>query len=341
MSTLRIGQIGICHEHASGAMNALRRRPDLFAVVGVVDDRATTTAAHVRRDDLRPYEGLAWLSEEALLATPGLQAVVVETPNADLVPTALRCLARGLPMHMDKPGGEDLELFRRLRLGCEARGLPFQMGYMFRANPAIQWCLEAVRSGWLGEIFEVQGSMSHNYGDDDYHDYIGRLPGGLMFNLGCHIIDLAVAMLGRPAGVTPILKSAPGFPEAIRNHCLAILEYPHATATVRSCSLEVDGLPRRRLRICGTSGTAELAPLERFDGQKLALSLSLRHPAGGLAAGNHALEFGPQHDRYEGQFVALAEAIRGRRNALPFSAAHDILVQEVLLAASGCTTWKE
>ena len=131
--------------------------PDVFEIVGVVDDRESA-AAKFAGGDLKPYEGLKWLSEEELFNTPGLQAVTVETPNLDLVPAALRCMERNLAIHMDKPGGEDLELFALLRKGCEERKLPFQMGYMFRGNPAMQWCLKAVHNGWLGEIFEVQGS---------------------------------------------------------------------------------------------------------------------------------------------------------------------------------------
>ena len=163
MKRIKIGQIGVCHEHAAGKIQALRLRPDVFELVGVVDDRASA-AAKFAGSDLKPFEGLPWLTEEALFATPGLQAVTIETPNGDLVPTALRCLEHGLAMHMDKPGGEALDLFARLRRGCEARKLPFQMGYMFRHNPAMQWCVRAVRQGWLGDVFEIQAGMSHDYG---------------------------------------------------------------------------------------------------------------------------------------------------------------------------------
>jgi len=38
--------------------------------------------------------------------------------------------------------------------------------------------------------------------------------------------------------------------------------------------------------------------------------------------------------------IELADMIRGRR-ANPYSSEHDILVQEVVLAASGYTEWKE
>ena len=129
MKKIKIGQIGVCHEHAAGKMNTMRLRPDIFEIVGVLDDRATT-AAKFAGGDLTPYHGLKWLTEEELFNTPGLQAVTVETPNLDLVPVSMRCMDHNLAMHMDKPAGDDLALFGKLLDGCKARKLPFQMGYM-------------------------------------------------------------------------------------------------------------------------------------------------------------------------------------------------------------------
>jgi predicted dehydrogenase len=335
INKIKIGQIGICHEHAAGKMNSLRRLPEVFEIVGVVDDRQSP-AAKFAGSDLKPYEGLKWLTEEELFKVPGLQAVAVETPNFDLVPTALRCMERNLAMHMDKPGGENLELFGKLLEGCKARNLPFQMGYMFRGNPAMQWCLKAVRNGWLGEIFEVQGSMSHNYGGDVYQEYLGNFQGGIMFNLGCHLIDLIIAMLGRPEKITPFLKSAPGYPDEIKNNCLTILEYAHATVSLRACSLEADGVNRRRFKVCGTKGSIEICPLERFDGQPLQMRLLLLEGNEEYSAGTHIVDFGVKVDRYEDQFLELAKIINGEMNN-PYTYEHDYLVQEVFLIASGYT----
>ena len=339
MKKIKIGQVGVCHEHASGKINTLRKMPEIFEIVGIVDDR-NSRAAKFAGGDLEPYEGLKWLTEEELFNTPGLQAVAVEVPNLDLVPTALRCMERNLAMHMDKPGGEDLELFARLRKGCTERKLPFQMGYMFRNNPAMQWCLKAVHNDWLGEIFEIHGSMSHNYGGEAYQEYIGEFKGGIMFNLGCHLIDFIIAILGRPEKIVPFLKSAPGYPERIKNNCLTIMEYPHATVTLRVCSREADGLNRRRLKICGTKGSVELCPLERFDGQPLEMRLTLLEDSPEYAAGTHIVDFGVKRDRYEDQLLELAKIIRGEMEN-PYTCEHDCLVQEVLLAASGYAKWKK
>ncbi len=337
MTRIKIGQIGICHEHAAAKMMSLRALDEVYEVVGVVDDRHSPAAKRAPADR-SPYEGLAWMTEEELFAIPGLQAVTVETPNLDLVPTALRCLERGLAMHMDKPGGEDLAQFGRLLQGCQAKRLPFQMGYMLRSNPAIQFCRTAVSQGWLGDVFEIQANMSHDYGGAAYQEYLANFRGGILFNLGCHLIDTVVAILGRPDSVTPFLKSAPGSPAQSMNNGLVVLEYPHAHVMLHACSLEPDGLPRRRFKLCGTRGTVELCPLERFDGKPLTLRWTLGEATEEYAAGTHVIDFGVQRDRYRAQLLELARVIRGEIEN-PYSYDHDYLVQEVVLAASGVCQW--
>lgn len=339
MSKIKIGQIGVCHEHASGKIDSVRKLPDVFEVVGVVDDRSTT-AAKFAGSNLKPYEGLRWLSEDELLNYPGLQAVLVEVPNTDLVPVAMRCMERGLAMHMDKPGGEDLALFGKLVAGCKAKQLPFQMGYMFRGNPAMQWCIKAARNGWLGDIYEIQASMSHNYGGDEYQEYLANYRGGIMFNLCCHFIDFVVDILGRPSGVTSFLKNAPGTRPGIVNNALSILDYPEATVTLRACSKEVNGLNCRRLKICGTKGTADLCPVERFDGKPLTMELHLKEANADYPAGDQIVDFGIKTDRYIDQLTELAKIIKGELPN-PDIYDHDCLVQEILLAASGYTQWEK
>ena len=333
MKRIRIGQIGVCHEHAEGKMRSLRRLPDVFDVVGVVDDR-NTRAARIAGDDLTAYEGLPRMTEEELFRTPGLEAVTVETPNEELVPTALRCLERGLAMHMDKPAGSDLAQFDSLLAGCARLNLPFQMGYMFRNNPAFQLCVRAGREKWLGELFEVQANMSHCYGGAAYQSYLRAFRGGIVFNLVCHLIDFTVAMLGRPEKTTSFLKSTPGLPDSIRNNGLVILEYPHATATLRACSLEVGGLEQRRLKICGTKGTIELSPLERFDGQPLVMRMTLLEPNAAYPAGTHLIDLGVRDDRYREQLLEFAGVIRGQVSD-PYTREHDHWVHETTLAACG------
>jgi predicted dehydrogenase len=334
---IKIGQIGVCHEHAA-KITSLKKLPDIFEIVGIVDDRHSK-AARFAGNNLKPYEGIKWMTEEELFNIPGLEAVMVETANNDLVPTAMRCMEHNLAIHMDKPGGEDLKLFGKLLNGCKERNLPFQMGYMYRNNPAFQFVQKAVRRGWLGDIFEIQTGMSHDYGGADYQRYLSNFKGGIMFNLGCHPIDIVVSILGRPEKVTPFLKSTPGSANGAKNNCRAVIEYPHATVTIHACDQEVDGISNRRFKIAGTNGTIEWCPLERFDGKPLIIELKLREGNEEYSAGSHTVDLGVKLDRYEDQLVELAKIIQGKIKN-PYTYEHDYNTQEVLLAAAGYTKWQ-
>ena len=336
MKKIRVAQIGILHEHAHGKMDTLRRLTELFEVVGYVDDRDFSVTPYYQPDQERPYQGLKHLTLDEVFNDSTLEAVTVEVPNNELVPIGLRCMERNLAIHLDKPAGESLEPYKNLLDGCEKRKLPFQMGYMFRGNPAFQFAIRAIRERWLGEVCQLEIDMNHNYGGEAYQHYLRNFPGGIIWNLGCHLVDFVVAAMGHPTSVASYQKSAPGDPEDFRNNGLAVLEYPHATVTLRSCSR--CGMPSRRLRVIGTKGSLNLEPLERFDGQPLEIQLHLAAPAADYPAGHHAVRFPPQTDRYAAQLTEWARMIRGEARS-PYSFAHDLIVHKATLAAAGLIRW--
>jgi len=341
MEKVNIIQIGIRHEHAAGKWATLKKRPDLFNLIGYVDERDFCKTPHLTQffnEGL--YADHRKLSLDEALNYPGLEAVTVEVPNNDLVPVALQCMEHGLAMHMDKPAGEDLALYKKLLDGCKAKNLPFQMGYMFRGNPAFQFCIRAVHEKLIGEVFEIEADMNHSYGNEIYQKYIGQFSGGIMYNLGCHLIDFIVAAMGRPDNVTSFLKSAPGYPDSIRNNCMAVLEYPHALATLSSCSKDACTTNGRTMKIAGTKGTIKFNPFERFDGRSVEIELTMSEDSGLFPKGIHTLRFPPQRDRYEIQLTELAQVIRGEAKST-YSYEHDYLVHEVTLAASKYITWRK
>jgi len=335
MSRIKIGQIGVGHEHASGIMLALRNLPNQYEVVGVVEEPDPGWP------DPRAYEGVPRLSEAELLATPGLRAVAVETNMPLLAETALRCADRGLHLHVDKPGGESLAPFIALADACRTRGLALQMGYMYRYNPAICFCLRALREGWLGEPFELHLAMSR-WDNDAYRRFLADYPGGAMYNFGSHLIDLAVAFLGRPRQVHAFQGQTRD--DGLCDNGLAVLEYPRCTATIRASIAEVDGMKHRRLILCGTRGTVEVCPLEqpwdRYATHPLQVRLTLLEGNAEYAAGTHLVDVGVMHGRYEAQLMELARVIRGEM-ANPWPYEHELLTQQVLLAAAGYEDWEQ
>lgn len=331
MKKLKVVQIGVCHEHANGKFLAAKKMSDTFEIVGVVDERGYSTTPRIS-DFSDLVKDVPHLSEEEVYQRSDVDVVFVEVPNLDLVPTALRVMEHGLPMHLDKPAGTDLAAYKRLLDGCAARGLPLQMGYMFRGNPVFQFVQQLARHGAFGDIHSIDMDMHHCYGGEPYQEYLAKMKGGIMFNLGCHLIDFVVSLLGEPCGVTPFLKGTPEQPAGCVNNSLAVLDYPHATVCLRSCSRTPGGT--RHCRIEGTAGCCEWAPLERYDHVPLQLHFYLSKPCMGFFAGKHTLEFPPQADRYEVQLRELAEVVRGNAQS-SYSYEHDYLVHKVTLAASG------
>ena len=99
MKKIKIGQIGIGHNHGSEKMASLRRLSDIFEVVGVVESDPEWMA---KRGNLSVYKDLPFMTEEELFSIPDLDAVAVETDGFELCPTALRCAERGVHIHMGR-----------------------------------------------------------------------------------------------------------------------------------------------------------------------------------------------------------------------------------------------
>ena len=328
---VRVVQWGMCHEHADGKFQSLKKLPDVFELVGIVDDRASTTPRATK--SYKQYDGIRRLTPEEVWADKSIECVLVEVTNDDLPPVALQCAEHGLAMHMDKPAGRDFALYERIVNLCRQRSIPLQMGYMFRVNPAIRFAQKAVREGWLGEIISVEADMNHSYGDSQYPPYVASLKGGLMYNLGCHLVDFILPMMnGKPKRAHVIRQAAPGDPEGCGTSCVSVLEWPRGTVTLRSARNAKMNV--RWLRVQGSRGELDLRPIERFDGQPLKLELRLSEPAGGYAKGVHVVDFGVQEDRYADQLRELADIIRGRAPN-PDLYDHDLAVHAVTLMASG------
>jgi predicted dehydrogenase len=320
---IKVGQIGIGHNHASAKMATFRKLADYYEVVGVVEPDPEWRK---RRGNDPAYRGLTWMTEEQLLNTKGLTTVAVETDVCDLVPTAARCIDAGMHLHLDKPGGETIGPFQKLIDEAQRRQLTVQLGYMYRNNPAIQFCFRAVREGWLGRVFEIHCVMSRQQ-PLVYRKWLSQFHGGTMYIFGCHLIDLVLTMLGRPDRIASYQRQTQSEVELYDNG-LAVLEYPRATVTIRTASLEVEGYNRRQLVVCGDAGTVEIRPLEPPK-----LWLTLAKARDGFAKGRQEVAVPPMPGRYDDQLIELARILRGEIDN-PFPLAHELMLQEVLLAAS-------
>ena len=327
MPKIKIGQIGTGHAHASGKMEVYRKS-DEYEVVGIAEPDETLRRVAERQ---AAYKDLPWMSVEQLLNLPGLQAVAVETEPRHLLGHAEACVDAGKHVHLDKPAGESLLQFRRIVDSATRRHLCLQMGYMYRYNPAVVLMRDLLRKGFLGEPFEVHCVMSKVV------DAANRLKhaeysGGMMFELACHVIDIAIDVLGAPETVTPYHQHAGRQQDSLKDNMLAVLTYPRALATVKTSALEVEGFSRRHFVVCGTEGTLHIEPM---DAPKIVrLALSKEH--GKYHKGYQDVPV-PGYERYVGDAADFAKVIRGEK-MFDWSPMHDLAVQETVLKASGCPT---
>lgn len=317
---IKVGQIGVGHAHAS-KLSVYRQSAD-YEVVGIVEPDD-----HLRRaaENTAPYQGLTWLTREELLATPGLQAVLIETRVRDLLDNAEVCVNAGKHIHLDKPAGDSLPQLRRILAAAAGQNLLVQMGYMFRYNPAVVLLREFLSNNWLGEVFEVHAVMSKVV-DPASRKQLAEYPGGILFELGCHILDLVLGVLGKPEKVTSYNQHSAKNGDGLLDNMLAVLSYANATATVKSSALEVAGFDRRHLVVCGTEGTFHIQPLDNPSAR-----ISLTQARGEYKPGTHEVKF-PKYSRYVGDAADMAAVIRGEKR-FAFSADHDLAVQETLLRA--------
>ena len=314
---IRVGQIGTQHGHAAGKMETLRRLGDHFEVIGLAGAGEKPGAA---------FEGIPRLETAALLAMPGLQAVIVETGFADACAAAHQAIMAGKHVHLDKPGALRHDEFKVMRTEAEQRGLVFQMGYMLRSNPAFQLLGRAVKENWLGRITEVDAMIGKQL-DAAGRKELSALPGGGMFELGCHLVDAVCCLLGKPAAVHAFSK--PTGSDGFNDNQIVLLEYQEAVAAIRCNMADPFGFPRRRFQITGTKGSLEIMPLE--SGR---ITARFTEPHLDFKMGEQQIALPVPAGRYDAELTAFADAIRGGQPP-PWNAAHDIAVHDAALRAGG------
>ena len=335
MKRIRIGQIGIGHNHGADKMLAARKFPDFFEIVGYAEPDETWIE---KRGELAAYEGLERMSVEEIIEKS--DAVIVESDVWNLTKYAKMCVEAGKHIHMDKPASGTLEQFGEVLDIAKQKGLVVQMGYMYRYNPAINMCLEDFKSGKLGEIYSINAEMS-TFHSPVYKRWLTNFKGGIMYILGSHLVDLIVYMLGEPKKITSFLKHTGLDGIDFEDNNLAVLEYDKALARVFVSSVEVNGWGRRQFMVSGSKGTYDIMPIER--------KCHVTYSDKGIATNSYAdmkteidVPDVPNDIRYDTMMSDFYEYIVGTK-VNPFTYEHDYLVQKVLYEICGgtaCGDWQ-
>ena len=344
---IRVVHWGICHGHSSGKWRAVKNLSDDFELLGWVDD-TESKAVRMNEPKKEKYAGYPIFTPEQVFNEIKPDLIVVETANDDLVEVATQVAKHGIAMHMDKPLGTRLKGFARISKMCSDNNIPIQIGYMFRTNEALIKMADIAKSGIIGEVYSIEADMDHSYGKSNYPQYVSHFPGGIAYDLTCHLIDWAMPIFGDvlPKKTWSIVKPAPGDEKWAKTHTLTIMEYPSANVVMRACS---EGfIWRRHIRIDGSCGSIEMAPIELYsnvnrttgvrDMKTMEVRLYLKSvneaaKAAGFKKGLNSFVYPALIDRYEGQLKELARIIRGE---IPYPNSlyeHDLRVHKASLDA--------
>lgn len=273
---------------------------------------------------------------EALLEQPGIDLVIVSSPDALHAMHAVAALRAGKHVLVDKPFATDLADARLVATAAEHSGRMLTVFQNRRWDADFLTLQRLVGEGRLGRIvhFESHFDRWRPVPADVWKD---AREGGIWFDLGPHLVDQALYLFGRPEAVTAdIATMRQGAPAPDWFH--VVLHYPRQRAILHSSKLAADhGL---RFAVHGTGGSWVKHGLDTQEPAIIA----------GAAPGDEALGMDPEPGRYSpaddparaetipnergdyGQFWrALVLALRGE-GPNPVPAAQALMVMEVLQA---------
>ncbi len=332
MKKIRIAQIGVNrYSHALSVFNSMKTQPEIFDIAGycLVEGEKERF-----EKELFVFKGYPELTLEEILNDPTIEAVTIETEEIHLTKYAIMAAEHGKMIHMEKPGGTSLEEFEKLISLVKEKNLVFHTGYMYRYNPTIREVIDNAKNGVYGDIISVEAQMN-GYGVAQMRQWLEVFPGGMMFYLGCHLIDLILTIKGLPEKVYPFNRSTGVDGVTSCDYGLALLEYPEGMSIAKTCNLEHGGFERRRLVVCGTKGAVELCPLEWLTGQKAnQFTEKIYYDKGTDWRTRGEKTVGEVHDRYDTMMQGFAEICRGER-VNEYTPDYELTLFKYLLMACG------
>ncbi len=261
MQKIRIAQIGTSkNSHGNDIFNCLKRNSDIFEIAGYAMPENEREKFPERMADFEKYKEL---SIEEILNNPEIEAVTIETEEIYLTKYAQMAAEHKKHIHMEKPGGLSLADFEKLIATVKNNKTVFHTGYMYRYNPYIMELKEQINSGELGDIISVEAQMNCIH-TNEVREWLGNFPGGMMFFLGCHLIDLILSIQGKPKKIIPLNKCSGIDGVEAEDFGMVIFEYENGISFAKTSAVELGGFERRQFVVSGTKKTVELKPLEWY-----------------------------------------------------------------------------
>ena len=187
-STLRIAVVG-CGRHGQALAQAVIRS-DILRLAAAVDPDLDAADETARSGDAQAYPTL----REALVHGD-CDAVLIATPHDQLAPAALEAIQAGKHLLIEKPMALNEAQARGIELAAVSAGVTCMVGYSFRFGMA-RHVHDLLTQGAVGELQAITGSIGTGRMDEGWRADRATGGGPLLY-VGCHLIDLALWLVGR------------------------------------------------------------------------------------------------------------------------------------------------
>ncbi len=198
-STLRVGVIGLGFAGET-ALRCFGKIPnvEVVALAGLEEDRLNTLAETYKV----PHR---YLYYEDLLARPDLDAVSIGVPNYLHAPIALAALERGLHVLCEKPLARNSEEAETMVAAAVKANRVLQVVFNHRERGDVQTLKRYIDEGKLGHIYYAKAYWMRRRGIPGIGSWFVNKEmagGGPLIDLGVHVLDLGLFLLGEPEIVT-------------------------------------------------------------------------------------------------------------------------------------------
>ena len=329
MKPIRIALIGVnANSHSIQIHTRFQQLTELFEVVGIAYPENERERLP---EKVAKFAHLPQLTVEQILADPTIEAVAVETEEIYCTKYALLAAKAGKHIHMEKPGGRELADFEELIATVKEKNLIFCPGYMYRFNPYIQQLFQLVEAGELGDVISVEAQMSRT-DPVKLRQWLGLFPGGMLFYLGCHLIDLIYRLQGQPTKVHALSRPTGLDGVDAQDYGMTVLEYPNGVSFARTVAVERGGYLRRQLVVTGTKATWELKPLEWGPEAAMLTKRNISTELPWQQPGEESIT--EPFDRYNAMLTHFARCVR-REQENAFTPDYELQVYKLILKCCG------
>lgn len=216
-----------------------------LTLAGIVA-RAPATVAKVRADfpEVPVFESLA-----AMIDARVVEAVTITTPPQTRRALVLEAIAAGLHVVADKPFAPDALGAMELDAAAKAKGVVLSVFQNRRHDADIQTLKKTMGDGKLGRVWRI-----HNRMDFDDPATLERGPtGGLLRDLGSHLVDQMLYLLGPVATVDAQLDVV-DLPEGPTDASFTITLRHKSGAHSHISASKLNHFNQRELRAYGEAG---------------------------------------------------------------------------------------